>query len=317
MNIRPFLTLAASPGVIGNTELAYQRKLLRVKWRWLRWIGRAVRLAGITLAMIIFGGLVTGALLERDSYTIIKRLGDLVPILLFFTLLMHFVYLYQTLSLSSNSITHERQSSTWELLLLTRINSWQMVYGKWWATVRRQMRSYFTLGLLQMGVMAVSASFSWGFIYSGYYNDISFFRFPTVFQIVAAGAVVMVLTLADLGFTAALGVLASASTGRTWKALGQALVTRVLLMILVWFIASRFTYEQGWLAMGLMTLIENGLLLTGDLASVRYVSPANDYPFTTVPYASIVLVTLLVYAAVTLCLLLLAMARLDGEVGMD
>lgn len=59
-----------------------------------------------------------------------------------------------TVGLGANSIRREKQGRTWESLLLTNVDARQIVWGKWWATVRALWDDQLMVALLRFGLAA-------------------------------------------------------------------------------------------------------------------------------------------------------------------
>lgn len=315
MNTRSFLPFTAPSGVIVDQELAFQEGSLTLKRPWQRWVGTLAMLAGMTVAMIIFWSAFAGALLQRDGSPVMDALKSGLLIFTIFTAIMHLVFLFQTLGLAGNSITRERQNGTWEPLLLTGMDTKQIIQGKWWATVRRQWRNYLKLAVLQVGEMGAASMIA--LIFARIFNttSISEMVFPTIWQVLAAGLVVVALTLADLCFTAAWGVLASVGARRTATAVAWAIATRVLLMIVAGVLVAMITTRQVGVGFGLATLIDNGVMFGGDWASLRYAYQSSSHQ--TIQYVLVALVTLAAYAVVTRFVLVVAERRLTREMAQE
>lgn len=267
---------------IMQAELRFQRRAARGR-RWWRWLARSVTLLAVMLALILYGGELAGALLQRDPTPIGERFGVGVALLMVFTLALHFALMFRALALGANSIARERQGQTWDMLVLTGIDARQIVLGKWWATVRQLWRQYALLAVLRAGVivwMAASTSRLITFIYvssSSYYLGTASFSLPAPLDLLLAGVIVFALTLANLAFTAAVGVSASGEARSGALALVRAIFMRAALLIvaaflLLWlsgmvsllsFPAAEFPGRVASL------LLDNGASLAGELAMYR------------------------------------------------
>jgi hypothetical protein len=290
---------------ITRAELAYQHRSSR-QGRWRRWVGRIIMAFGITMSMILFWGEFAGAALGRDAGPIGDKLRIGAVGLLVLALVYHFVLMIQTLSFAANSIARERQNNTWDMLVLTGVDARQIVRGKWWATVQRQWHSYALLGLLRTGaVVWFSASNSRYLLYlmnssynsnygsySGYnyygYSYISNITPPLPLGIIFVGAVIFTLTMVNLGFTAACGVLASAQIRRSALALGRSIALRLLTILSIFLLVLGLPALLGSLTHGavtlwfsvpwmgdlvgrsLLTLLDNGTSVAGEFASFHY-----------------------------------------------
>jgi len=140
---------------ITRAERLYQQRSARNFRPWRRWVNRAVMWLAITIALIQYGGLLIASLTQRDPTPITRSLGPLPNLLLFFAFSYHLYLMFQTISLAANSIAREKESQTWDMLVLTGIDARQIVRGKWSATIQRQLPHYLVLGILRMGATAV------------------------------------------------------------------------------------------------------------------------------------------------------------------
>lgn len=180
-----------------------------VAW-WLRYLG-------LMFGLILAGGVFVGSVLQRDAYPITEALGFFGIIPLFFCLTVfvaHYVLQFRTLVLATNSLAREREGATWELVLLTGIDSASIIRGKWWAVVQRQLPAY-----LWLGVMRACA-----IVWFGYYNASTLVKSVTVeppINVIFDGpaellfnvVVTVIASLLNLGFTAACGLWGASLTG--------------------------------------------------------------------------------------------------------
>ncbi len=303
--------------VIARHELIYQQRASGQGRRWVRRLGRMMLIAGIVMSMILFWGIFIGLLLNRDAQTIGERLEIGVILLSAGALVWHFVLMFQTLSLAVNSVARERQNNTWEMLILTGIDARQIVRGKWWATVQSQWRNYLLLGLLRVGAMVwlcYAGSQSMTFYYPDYTP-------PSALNILLAGIIIVILTMANLGFTAACGVLGGVEARRSMTGMVRAVLIRTLSLILLALViplglaALRLPFGTAWYSTDLpniaaytvlptsFTLVDNGLTLTEQLCDTLLGSIAIGYTV-----AALVL-SLLLYYLLTRFMLWMAQRR--------
>lgn len=303
-----------------QAELRFQRRSARAR-RWWHWPGRLLMLLAVMLALILYGGELAGALLYRDPTPIGDFFGVGVGLLMIFTAALHFALMFRALALSANSIARERQGRTWDTLVLTGIDARQIVLGKWWATVQQLWRQYALLAVLRAGVivwMAASSSRLVTLIVassSSYYLGTYNFAMPSPLNLLLAGGLVFALTLANLGFTAAVGVAASGEARSGMLALVRAIFMRGALLVIAAFL---LMWLSGTLALlsfpaaefpsrvaGL--LLDNGATLVGELAAYR-----SDYYWWGSNPASVLpagLLGLAAYALLTWAVLMLAQRR--------
>jgi hypothetical protein len=284
---------------ISRAEWLYQQRSSGRSRRWTRWLGRAILIFAITMSMILFWGEVVGALLNRDAGPIGERLQIATIGFVGLAIIYHFVLMFRTLSLAANSISRERQNNTWDMLILTGIDARQIVRGKWAATVQRQWRSYLLLGIIRAGAIVwwgAASSRSLLTMYSFYsYSYVREVIYPSPLSFLFAGLAIIALTMVNLGFTAACGILASAQIRRSALALGRAIALRLLIIlsiIVIVFgipsIVGTLTHWQinlwqtmpGWLndliGRVLLTLVDNGCTAGVEFSSTQI---TYDYGF--------------------------------------
>ncbi|MBI5668127.1 MAG: hypothetical protein HZC41_08965 [Chloroflexi bacterium] len=304
---------------IMQAELRFQRRAARGR-RWWRWLTRGGTLLAVMLALILYGGELAGALLQRDPSPIGEFFGVGVALLLVFTVALHFALMFRALALAANSIARERQGQTWDMLVLTGIDARQIVLGKWWATVRQLWRQYALLAVLRAGVivwMAGSTSRVFTYIYvsgTSYYLGTADFTLPAPLDLLLAGVVVGALTLANLAFTAAVGVAASGEARSGALALARAIFMRAALLIVAAFL---LLWLAGMLALASFPaaelpsriaglLLDNGAGLAGELAIYRSAYYGLASAGVVLPTA---LLGLIAYALLTWAVLMLAQRR--------
>ncbi|MBL8161599.1 MAG: hypothetical protein JNJ61_06390, partial [Anaerolineae bacterium] len=262
---------------ISRAELLHQQRSARRHHRIIRWIGRVGAVAIFVMAGYLFWGEFAGALLGRDAGVLTgqsfgqrhntdlgRAMGIAAAVFCVFVLTRHFVLMLQTLTLAANSISREREAQTWDMLVLTGMDARQIVRGKWAATVRHQWQRYLFLGVLRAAALVWFANFgarlAYGSLYSFYYSGSMVVVLPPPTHILLAAAMIIVLTLFNLGFTAACGVLASVSAKRGIWALVGGIVTRLALPIAFVFgfsllfglfqLGRSITIAQVWSAIG-------------------------------------------------------------------
>lgn len=329
MGVPLVLPPAITHGPVARAEALYQgRRAPAARWR--RWLSRALSLLGLALAGILFGAEFAGSLLQRDAGTVGAALGFAPEALMLFTLALHFGLMARTLSRSAHSITREQHGRTWDMLVLTGQDARQIVLGKWWATVRGLAADYLVLGALRAAVivwMAGSAGRAMLVMYAGVYaapyaNPLTLPEtwLPSPALYLLAGTLVIGLTLANLGLTAACGLLASSGGRSSSLALALAAATRTglllgaALLVLLPYGAARLTFllfdlNLTWLddivPRLTATLVDNGVTLGAELAAYRFF----DIPDNTLLIAATGLITLAVYGLFTWALLARAERR--------
>ena len=217
---------------IKQAELAYQERSAKKLPSLRRWITRTVKWLIITIALIHIGGLLIASLMRRDPTPITNSLGLLSVLLVIGAVYYHFYLMLQTMALTANSITREKESQTWELLVLTGVNARQIVRGKWWATVQRQFSRYLLLGLIRGGAIAAfGISAAGAFSYTAYYNN-AHLVLPHPLTILISTVFGILFTIANLGLSAACGVMGSAASKRGSMAIVRGFAIQIVIVVL-------------------------------------------------------------------------------------
>jgi hypothetical protein len=309
---------------ITQAELAYQRRHL--PRRWSRHLAALILVASLLIASLLFAGEVWAAVTYTASatqnratvaITPLWNLLNLLPVTV--TFVLHFALMFQTLSLSANSIAREKRGNHWEMLLLTGVDAGQITFGKWWATVKHMGRRYLLLAVLRaLLVVWMGASITRLFtLQAPYYSstDPAAILPPSLWQFIGAIAAVMALTLANLGFTAACGIIASAVGRGGLLSLMSGLGLRLIILVGIPILATLLIRPllRGSLAALvdptgdiLLTLLDNGLSIGMSLSRYRYPDEGNFIVFL---FPAAVL-ALALYALLTWLLLRFAQAQL-------
>jgi hypothetical protein len=171
------------------------------------------------------------------------------------------------------------------VLILTTVDSSQIICGKWRAIVQRQWRRYVLLGIMR-GLI-----FTW-IMLSSYYSLYSGFNAPfggTFFWsqravILLIIGFILAVTLLNLGFTAAVGLSASVDHRSSAIALARAFGTRMVVLLTVVLIPLaiayflRLYYLVGTVAgtlgtaigMVLVTMVDNGVTVSYELMTTSF-----------------------------------------------
>ncbi len=220
---------------ITHAETLYMRRSVNPPQRWRTWINRLVTtfvVAYIVISMLAY--LSSGVVLI--SLRLLISLEDwnilFIPLAIIWTLAFHFRLMFQTLILSANSISRERGGGTWDVLVLTPVDSDQIIVGKWRAVIQRQWRQYALLGLLRGLVVVWVTTVSYYPMYYGlnpaYAQE---YAIPQIMAMLVTIVFVLVITLLNLGFTAACGLSVSVDHHSSAIALVRAFGTRVLVLV--------------------------------------------------------------------------------------
>lgn len=239
--------------------------ILRAISRWLRraYAGMALLLAGFVVAypaahvVLRTDSSLTGVYGEDFAATVLVWLLGVLPALILIphVLVTHFSVLFRAMARAANSITREKQSGTWELLLLTGVSTRQIINGKWWATMRSMLPQIIVLALLRSAVILWLVLDSARVLGEAQYITAITLNASDILQIapypvnldlldfVLVGAIMLLMTLLTTGFAAACGVLASALTGRVTVGIMLALFLRFAVIIGMVF-GSIYAYTQ-------------------------------------------------------------------------
>ena len=152
-------------GNIASLEFRYQKYVIKTSRSGRIWIVMAVFLlapAIITSLALWFIGLTgrspTAILNERHllltGHTTLTEQGLRLGMVTFVTMniALYLVVTLVALALSANSVTREKLNKTWDLLILTNVDAQEMVWGKWWASLKALAGDYGMVGLLRFGV---------------------------------------------------------------------------------------------------------------------------------------------------------------------
>jgi hypothetical protein len=134
---------------------------------------------------------------------------------------------WRAVTLASQAIAREKQSQTWESLILTGISARQIIVSKWWSCVRCLSLEYIFVGLLKIGLAYGLAQYfyladvygcSW-FFGTSMCRSISILKWnpdagantliianPPLYGVVAGALVLIVFSLLELGLLVALGI---------------------------------------------------------------------------------------------------------------
>lgn len=191
-----------------NREFKYQRFVIARSRNGIIWIALAVLM-------------VVPALIASVIYSI-ATVFNLMPIILFYDiptsyhsytgllLVLMNVSLYPvvtlvTLALARGSISREKEGRTWQLLRLTNINNWQLILGKWWASLKALNGDQTMVIVLRIGLFAYYIGFMLPSIHTTLDNSTA----PYALYFLAFVPIIIIQTLCDAMLTAAVGVIAA------------------------------------------------------------------------------------------------------------
>lgn len=153
-----------------QTIFSRRNPILQAEFRYQRFVierGRVGRIWILLAALLLIPGLVTAlvysgfALAGLRFITIptwlapFQSLIDVgTTVLIIIGLAVYPVVTLITLGLASNSIRREKVGQTWDVLRLTDVDGNQLVFGKWWASLRALVGDHIMVTLLRIGLIA-------------------------------------------------------------------------------------------------------------------------------------------------------------------
>ncbi len=190
--------------IIAQAEFRYQRYVIATSRSAIGWIIVAIMILAPAI-LASFGLFINGILgynmRSTLAYAVIyARNFDpealAVVAFLVMNIALYAVVTLVTLGLSARSITRERTNHTWEILLLTHIDARQLVWGKWWASLKALNGDHLLIALLRLGLVGVVVSIP--------YHDAALAA--RLFHTLILTLGVLAFTVLDAGFSAAVGV---------------------------------------------------------------------------------------------------------------
>jgi hypothetical protein len=252
---------AANP--ILQREFSYQRFVIQRSRSGIFWIGLAVLM-------------VVPALLASIYYTA-ATLFNVLPLVLFYDiptsfhaytgilLLMVNLSLYPVvtlvmLALARGSIAREKEGGTWQILRLTTINNWQIVIGKWWASLQALNGDQGMVIVLRVGL----AAYYIGFILPSIHSTLDTITAPYALYLAVLAPLFIIQTLLDAMLTAAVGVIAAIPD----EAAGTVVTSTVLMLrfFTVLLVGAWFIYILNTLRTSFITALVaaiGGTVITG------------------------------------------------------
>ena len=204
---------------VTQAEAQYQGRIMENTRAGTIWVGLAYLMTypALLISVVIYLGtlasqIIPGAVVLTLDATSLSIATLTLIFLIAMNIALYVVVTLVTLGLSINSINREKQGKTWDTLLLTGVDARQLVWGKWWATVRTFWKDYVLVGMLRLGMIAWLIAVTDGeFIYRLVVPRFS----PELAYLVVGAVLVAVYTAMDAMLTAALGQIAALSDART------------------------------------------------------------------------------------------------------
>lgn len=198
-----------------------QNPILQAEFRHQRFVierGRVGRIWILLAALLLIPGLLTTivysafALANLAFVDIPDWLAPAQPlmdfantVLLIISLSTYPVVTLITLGLASNSIRREKIGQTWDVLRLTDINGNQLIFGKWWASLRALLGDHIMVTVLRIGLIAYYLVFLLPFLRAA--DGLPILNNTLTFTWMALIAVIY--GVLDAALTASLGVIAT------------------------------------------------------------------------------------------------------------
>ncbi len=273
---------------ITRAERVYQRRSAKKPRTWRRWLSCVVRGFAFIISFMLFGGFLICSFVGSNPTAILDILRLPSTFLMVFAVFYHFYLMFQTLNRAANSIAREKESQTWELLVLTGVDARQIVRGKWCATVQRQFPNYLFLGLLRVGALSAIAIGNIPTAYSVSGTSLSSqIQLPHPAAILLIAVFGLALPIANLGLSAACGVMGSTAVRSTVIAIPRGVVNQIIVtlfptiyLVLIGSLFSSTLFRSDavvwWqtivMSLGLVgvTLIDNGIIASSLLVYPQY-----------------------------------------------
>jgi hypothetical protein len=190
--------------IIARAEFRHQRFILnnsRSGWGWIALAaGMLIPALLVSFAYFVVGVLGLGELDMQNVYLrAFVNFGTVMMIVM--NIALYLIVILITLGLSSNSIRREKAKKTWDTLLLTNVDSRQLVLGKWWASLQALWGDHFMVLILRLGLMSASVI--------GFSDHLAAPASGLSYGVGYAlplGVIIILFTVIDAMFTAALGV---------------------------------------------------------------------------------------------------------------
>ncbi len=260
MNIQPslFIPIPFARHPVARYEAQYQNRVMENTRAGNLWVGLAYLMTypAMILSILIYLGALASQIIPQsivlnfDHDSLMLATGALI-LMIAMNIALYTVVSLVTFGLSVNSISREKQGKTWDMLLLTGVDGRQLVWGKWWATVRTFWKDYALVWMLRLGMIAWLIAVTDGeFIYRPVIAGLS----PEFVYLFCAMLMIAVLTVFDSMLTAALGQITALADRRTgaiaFVAFGLRLVAQFAPLVLPVMIYIHFEMHEASFYMG-------------------------------------------------------------------
>jgi hypothetical protein len=227
--------------------------LKRQSGKWLLWLPYLVTV--LVMLIPVFWGF------SRDFYNSINLT---LTLLIIGNAIVYLVVVLKALSIANDSTYRERRGKTWELLMLTGVSNWRVVFGKWLGVMRHLVRDFAWLYVLRLG------TFLWFIaqqnLYRDHYDCLYAYGYNPCGDPVTLGDVnflhaaflpaillMLAFTVLELMVSTAIGMSTAFFNWKSRTASGAAMLIRIALgagiPLLLFFIFSQIEHNQpGWVS---------------------------------------------------------------------
>lgn len=242
-----------------KAEFNHQRFVIqqsRSGWFWI--LLAVLMIVPALISSVIYFGLAALDILPIiDFYSFLNTphaLAGLLLVLVNFSL--YPVVSLITMGLAANSIRREKVNHTWGILILTEVRPAQVVFGKWWASLRALNGDQIMVVVVRIGLIGLYTS-----VILPAYLALDGIFIPQRFYFLLLVPIVVIHALLDSALTSALGVLAAIPEENIGAVVASSvIITRILLAVLtvlwlgyvLWLLQSDPVSAFTWAIYGLL-----------------------------------------------------------------
>lgn len=163
--------------------------------------------------------------------------GFIAAALIFANVIIYPLVIVRSIMTTNESVARERRSRTWDLLMLTGVSTWRVVFGKWLGAMRFATRDYVWLYVLRV------SAFLWFIAADSSLNDsipetlqlLDIQAHSSTFWTALGFSFMLAFTIAEMLFSTALGIATAFFNWRTRTGSGVAIGIRIALAIALFF----------------------------------------------------------------------------------
>lgn len=151
----------------------------------------------------------------------------------------------RAVSSGSDSVYRERRGKTWELLMLTGVSNWRVVFGKWLGVMRHLLRDFAWLYIVRIGTLFwivinvnLQNDFSWRELHAYYDSSVRLFdiRFGDHYFVIAL-ILLLIFTIVELMLSSSIGLATAFFKFKAKTSTAIGIVVRVGIAIIIPLIA--------------------------------------------------------------------------------